>query len=125
MSEKQWILTIVESPFSGDIAKNDAYLNACMADAIARGESPYASHGLLTRKGVLDDGKPEERKRGIEAGFAWGEVADQVVFYVDLGWSRGMLLGFETAKARGSKIRTRTLGAPWSDLAPSDARCLT
>lgn len=51
-----------------------------------RGESPYASHGLIS--GALDEAT--ERQRGIEAGYAWWRVADKVVFYTDLGWSRGM-----------------------------------
>jgi hypothetical protein len=77
---------IVESPYSGDVPRNMEYLRKCLRDCIMRGESPYASHGLIS--GALDEAT--ERQRGIEAGYAWWRVADKVVFYTDLGWSRGM-----------------------------------
>ena len=81
---------IIESPYAGDIELNTRYLRAAMADSLARGEAPYASHGLYTQPGVLRDDVPEERKKGIEAGYAWAEVADAIAFYIDLGMSDGM-----------------------------------
>ena len=92
-------LVIVESPYAGDIARNLAYARACMADCLARGEAPYASHLLYTQPGVLDDDKPVERAWGMAAGFAWGERADATVVYMDLGTSAGMVAGIERAKA--------------------------
>jgi len=118
------ILTIIESPYAGDVERNLAYVRACMRDSLLRGEAPYASHALYTQQGVLDDTIPQERTRGMEAGFAWGRWASRVVFYIDLstkGWSSGMKEGLRRAEQRGVEIRTRTLGAPWSDLSPSDA----
>jgi hypothetical protein len=117
-----WKLTIVESPYAGNVEHNLAYVRAAMADCLKRGESPYASHALLTQAGVLDDNLPEERTLGIEAGFAWGPAADVVAFYTDLGWSRGMKGGLERAKKRGAPrfICYRTLGAPWSDSPTSE-----
>jgi hypothetical protein len=53
-----------------------------------RGESPYASHGLLP--GALDEDKAEERQLGIQAGYAWWSAASLIVFYTDYGWSTGM-----------------------------------
>lgn len=84
-------LVIVESAYAGDIERNVAYARAAMADCLKRGEAPIASHLLYTQPGVLDDAVPQERKIGIDAGLAWGRAADGVVFYVDLGWSRGMV----------------------------------
>ncbi len=55
-----------------------------------RGESPIASHLLLTQPNVLDDDVPAERTLGIEAGLEWAKKADASVFYLDLGVSRGM-----------------------------------
>lgn len=72
---------IIESPYAGDIDRNLRYLRACMADCLRRGEAPFASHGLYTQPGVLDDDKPDERKLGIEAGFAWRDVAEMTVVY--------------------------------------------
>lgn len=88
-------LVIIESPYAGEVERNLAYVRACMRDALARGEAPFASHALYTQPGVLDDLNPIERKLGIEAGFAWGEHAHLHVFYTDLGWSRGMRAAWE------------------------------
>ena len=84
-------LVIVESPFSGDLTKNRLYLQKCLRDCIERGESPYASHGLLPS--ALDEAT--ERRLGIEAGYAWWRAATKIAFYIDLGWSRGMNAAME------------------------------
>lgn len=81
---------IVESPYAGDVGLNIAYARACLLDCLRRGEAPIASHLLYTQPGVLDDNIPAERALGIDAGLAWRAVADAAVFYIDLGWSRGM-----------------------------------
>ena len=100
---------IIESPYAGEVAGNEAYLRRCLADSLARGEAPFASHGLYTQPGVLRDDDPEERRRGVEAGFAWGEVAEAVVFYTDRGMSPGMALGLERAKSSGQCVELRTI----------------
>ena len=104
-------LVIIESPYKGDVARNKRYLRACIRDCVfRRGESPYASHRMLTD--ALDDDNPKERALGIEAGLAWMKAGTMHespltydlddfelathVFYVDLGMSRGM----EFAKKR-------------------------
>lgn len=94
------------------------YLDACLLDCLRRGESPFASHGLYTRPGVLDDMKPHERAYGISAGFAWRRAADATVFYTDLGWSSGMKTGeVDAVLVIGQDgphvIEYRTLGADW------------
>lgn len=90
---------ILESPFAGATpelaARNARYLDAAMRDCLNRGESPYASHRMLTS--ALDDTKPDERELGIAAGFAWRKAAAATVAYVDLGVSRGMQHGFINA----------------------------
>ena len=78
-------------------ARHARYLAACLRDCIRRGETPYASHGLLTLPGVLRDDVPEERELGIRAGFVMREAMHATVFYTDLGWSRGMRAGEEHA----------------------------
>ena len=62
-------LVVIESPYAGDVERNLRYLDACIRDCIGRGESPYASHKILTT--ALDDNDPEQRKLGIAAGLAW------------------------------------------------------
>jgi len=104
---------VIESPYSGEVEINLAYLRACMRDSLLRGEAPYASHGLYTQPGVLDDNEPDERALGIAAGFAWRVVADRTVFYVDRGWSSGMLAGLQDCKELGLPFVVRTLpGCP-------------
>jgi hypothetical protein len=106
---------VIESPFAGDVDKNKRYLRACMRDCVLRGETPYASHGLLTQEGVLRDEVPEERELGIRAGFAWRPVADATVIYVDLGVSGGMYYGIEDALKINSPIEYRVLGKDWDE----------
>lgn len=118
-------LVVVESPFSGDVEKNLAYVRAAMHDCLKRDEAPFAFHALYTQPGVLDNNISEERDLGIDAGFEWSLYAETIVFYIDRGWSSGMKAALERAQffQRQGKvtIRTRSLGYPWSDLQPSDA----
>lgn len=103
---------IIESPYAGDVPTNMRYLRECIRDCIKRGETPYASHGLLP--GALDDDNPEEREAGIRAGFAWREAADATVVYTDRGISRGMRAGIEHAESIGHPVEHRSLGGWWS-----------
>jgi hypothetical protein len=107
-------LVIVESPYAGDVDRNVAYARAALADCLRRGEAPLASHLLYTQPGVLDDRVPEERRLGIEAGLAWGRVAEATVVYSDFAYSSGMLQGVERARREGRPVEVRTLGAPWA-----------
>lgn len=80
---------VIESPYKGNVARNKLYLQFCIRDCIRRGESPYASHQMLTE--ALNDDDPEERRQGIEAGYAWyPPTSDLVAFYLDLGNSTVM-----------------------------------
>jgi hypothetical protein len=67
------------------------------------------SHLLYTQ--ALDDGVPEERRLGIEAGLAWGAVAEATVVYTDRGVSRGMQIGIERALAEGRPVEFRCIYA--------------
>jgi hypothetical protein len=109
---------IVESPYAGktdeEIARNEAFARAAMADCFRRGEAPYASHLLYTQPGVLRDGVPEERRLGIAAGFVWRDVADATVVYTNLGVTDGMRQGIEDAEAKGRPVEYRHLeGEDW------------
>lgn len=106
---------VIESPYAGDVERNLRYLRACMADCLRRDEAPYASHALYTQPGVLDDDVPEERRQGMEAGFAWGEAAEATVMYMDLGVSLGMLAGEERALRAGRPIEYRWIKGEWSE----------
>ena len=100
-------IVIIESPYAGNVARNKAYAWECLLDSLKRGEAPFASHLLYTK--VLSDGVPEERNLGIEAGFAFRDVAAYTAVYVDLGISDGMAKGIEDAKAKGLRYELRTI----------------
>lgn len=101
---------ILESPFAGNLWRrwlNRRYARRCMRDSLLRGESPMLSHLLYTQS--LDDNDPDQRRRGIEAGLAWGPVSHATVVYTDRGISRGMWLGIECATSEGRPVFYRRL----------------
>lgn len=85
-----------------------SYLWRCLKDSLDRGEEPLASHALYPQ--ILDDTVATERKRGIEAGYKWMEVADAVIFYTDYGWSPGMKKAKKHATKLGKFVASRTIG---------------
>lgn len=111
MDPSQVPVVIVESPYAAskkwDITSNMTYLKRCLSDCIDRGEAPFASHALYTS--LLDDSDPKERELGIKLGYAIMARADKVVFYVDRGYSSGMLAAKEQALAFGLPIEERTI----------------
>jgi len=104
------IRVIIESPYAGDVEGNLTYLRACMRDCLRRGEAPFASHGLYTQPGVLDDNDADERRKGIVAGFIWAGVANKTIVYTDRGISSGMKLGIEHAHNWERPVEYRELG---------------
>jgi hypothetical protein len=96
-----------------------------LKDCLLRGEAPYASHLLYTQEGVLDDNKPEERRLGMEAGFAWGRALEPAdctnlarkakrVVYTDRGISGGMAEGIKLANKMDQEVEYRKLGGQWA-----------
>lgn len=108
---------ILESHYAGDVARNLTYARRALRDSLLRGEAPLASHLLYTQEGVLDDTVPEERKRGIEAGFAWRADAKKTVVYLDYGMSKGMEVGIDDARKRGIECEYRVIGKNGEPLA--------
>lgn len=103
------MIVVVESPFAGDVDLHVAYLRACLRHSLLRGESPFASHGLYTQPGVLDDTDPADRKMGIGAGLEFYSVAKVCAVYTDLGVSRGMKEGILRAKSMGVEVDLRSI----------------
>ncbi len=103
-------LVIIESPYAGDVELNLVYARRAVADSLARGEAPIASHLLYTQRGILDDTIPEQRAQGIEAGLAWGKHAELTAVYVDRGMSAGMVLGMQRAALEGRPVEVRRIG---------------
>lgn len=98
---------IVESPYAGDVKRNEIYARAAMLDCLRRGEAPFVSHLFYTQ--VLDDTILEDRVLGIGAGHAWIICADATVVYTDLGISPGMKEGIAIAENHRRVIEYRTL----------------
>lgn len=98
MSAASWPIVVIESPFTGNVEQNLAYLKRACIDCLRRQQVPYASHLFFTQ--FLDDMKPEEREMGLTAGYAFWSAAKMVAFYSDLGMSKGM----ERAKMRCEEI---------------------
>lgn len=105
-------LVVLESPYAGDVQANLEYARRALADSLARGEAPIASHLLYTLPGVLDDADPVQRAQGIAAGLAWSNAAEAAVFYVDRGWSPGMLAAMRAHRAAGTTVELRDLDTP-------------
>jgi len=102
-------LVIVESPYQGDVERNTAYARACLRDCLLRGDAPIASHLLYTQPGVLSDAITGERRLGIEAGLAWGRVAEATVVYCDFGISPGMHQGIDRAREEKRPVEYRSI----------------
>ena len=98
---------VIESPYSGDIVLNRQYLQECIYDCIKRGESPYASHLMLTE--VLNDKIQSERGLGISLGFKFHNIVDKIVFYTDLGMSNGMQQARYNAQLIGATMEFRSI----------------
>lgn len=98
---------IIESPYAGNIERNEKYARSCMRDSLMRGEFPFLSHILYTQ--CIFDEIPKEREMGINAGLEWGKCADKTIVYEDFGISPGMQIGIENAIANGREVEYRTI----------------
>lgn len=105
---------VIESPLSAPtregIEENKVYARRAIRDSLSRGEAPYASHLLFDQPGILDDLLPDERRKGMEAGFAWGKEAQLVAVYADRGISRGMQAGIDIYRHNGIPVEFRHIG---------------
>ena len=106
------------------LLRNVTYARLAMRDALLRGYAPYASHLILPQPLILDDDVPAERALGIDAGLAWGAMAEVTLAYVDLGVSGSMRYGLENA-ARAERPVFKLRLAGWeSALSESPAETL-
>ena len=104
----QCVPVILESPYRGGDPKYKRYLERCIADSIARGEAPFASHKMYTE--ALDDAVREQRELGMALGFVWRRSARRTVVYEDYGVSPGMQEGIDDATAIGQEVERRLIG---------------
>jgi DNA-directed RNA polymerase subunit RPC12/RpoP len=104
----------IESPFSGDIEFNLKYLDLCILDCVRRGETPYASHRMLTT--ALDEKNPREHSLGTSVGMAFNCSLDIRAFYVDLGMSSDMQQARLTYERKGLAFEDRTISSIYGDI---------
>jgi hypothetical protein len=64
---------------------------------------------LFTQPDILDDSVPVERALGISAGLAWRQVCHLAAFYIDYGWSSGMINARALYEAAGIPFEFRTI----------------
>lgn len=99
---------IIESPYAGDLIRNELYARRAAVDCLVRGEAPICSHLLFPQ--FLNDKIPEERKLGIDAGLAWYPAADLILFYEDYGMSPGMMEAYNVCVAANRRYQFRKIG---------------
>jgi hypothetical protein len=58
---------------------------------------------------MLDDDVPDERKTGIECGYAWGDAAQTIAVYIDHGISDGMRAAIHVYLLRHTPLVYRRL----------------
>jgi len=108
---QQLPLVIVESPYKATAyytaEQHRLYLLHAIEDCLTRGEAPFASHHLIPE--VLDDDDPVARAFGIKVGLCWGQHADLIAVYGDLGIGDGMKDAIEHWNRLGKKIEWRKL----------------
>jgi len=111
---------IIESPYAEDISKNVDYAWKCVRDSCSRGEAPFASHLFYTVAidkqkyaqevlGENDDTHWISREEGLKRCEAWRYVAHKTVFYIDFGYSSGMIRAKEHALKIGQEIEERKI----------------
>ncbi len=104
-------LVFIASPYAATekttVEEHKEYLRMCMADSFARGESPFAPHGLYTQ--YLSDNDSKERELGIASGLDWLATAEVLAVYLDLGLSKGMQEEISFAAKYGKKIEFRRI----------------
>lgn len=100
----------IASPLRGDIARNQRYARAALADSLASGEAPFVPHLLYDQ--VLDDSIPEQRHQAMNAALAMLDVCDYLAVYTDLGLSMGMQGEIDRARKLHKDIAYRTLPQP-------------
>lgn len=89
------------SPYGGKQENYEQAVDYCRIVA-ARGHVPLASHVML--HGILDDLIPEQREKGLAAGLALVEIADEVWVFGEV-ISRGMEGEIRSAMELGVPVK--------------------
>lgn len=114
-------IVVIESPYSGNIAKNVMYAQRAMLDARKRGEIALVPHLLWTQHyqcpdvfvSDYDDKYKVEgcgREESLEQIKTLRRLANKVVFYLDYGMSPGMNDAVKDCKENGYACEERYIG---------------
>lgn len=120
---------ILLTPLRGNFARNRAYADACLADAIDRGEAPMVLHFEIAR--VLNDDDPKMRALGIAICRQFYTRGWTFVSCLDLGMTTGIgdderHLWDAHAISSDRRLLTRDLGITAEQLVSAlDAGCVT
>jgi hypothetical protein len=63
---------------------------------------------------AVDDSDPQQRDQGRSAGLAMAATLQRRAFYLDRGWSEGMVLAREFYRSQGLSYEERRLGGLWA-----------
>ena len=85
------------------------YAQDCLKDSFRRGEYPLLPAMVFFQPGLLNDSNGEEISLGIKTSRQWGQVAQQLAVYTDLGIDATMQCLIEQAKQDGIGVDFRHL----------------
>ena len=116
----------ISSPYAATSERssleNVVYARDAVRHSLDQGEAPFASHLLYPN--VLDDTDPRDRARAMQAAFEWLSTSDLVAFYVDHGWSHGMLQELKAARLFHRLVEVRSLHKRYSLDVPDEVLLL-
>lgn len=95
-------LLYVCSPYRGEVKRNKEYAKELTRKAIDNGFIPVTVHLYLTE--ALDDNKPDERQKGMEAGKMILDNCKYILVGSRYGISEGMKSEIEQAERSGKII---------------------
>lgn len=102
---------LLESPWHStddtEHEKNREYVRIAIRDSLSRGEAPFASHALYGPS--TDDNIPHERSLGLAAGQEWYSFSHRMAFYMDRGFSAGMVYALAYATQNYLSVEFRFL----------------
>lgn len=103
---KPTVLLLV--PFTADLVTSVAYANACMQDALSRGEAPLCLD-LLYVNGILELEGLEGEVTRLALQDAWIETVTVVVQYIDLSATAAMDYAARRTAALNRNMEIRKL----------------
>ena len=92
------------SPYRGEVKRNKEYARELTRKAIDNGFVPVTVHLYLTE--ALDDNKPDEREKGMEAGATILDNCKYILVGGRYGISEGMASEIKRAMDNGTVILT-------------------